>query len=215
MTQQPHDEALGGDAYAQPTADVREPSIVDTILNLDEFLSGEIRLAEKTARFCITPDLEAVIDELDQQLALLVDNQGKTLSGTDQALGDTGAGHAYGIAEELHAKRQEYAAAMRSVRMRQLPDDQWQAFRDEHREAFATSEMTPERKVMLDQLLVRSAHAPAISPEQLKQLRSRVGAAVIDELIQAAWQVNISSGVSVPKSRLSLAVLKQSGPGKS
>jgi hypothetical protein len=215
----PTDESLAGAAaftQPDPAAAVREPSIVDTILNLDEFLSGDVRLAEKTARFCTKPDLEGTIDELEQQLGLLVDGQGRPAAGSDEALsGASTAGQAYDIAQQLHAVRQEYAAAMRSVRLRQLDDTKWQAFRDEHRDAFKTTEQTPERKAMLDQLVVKSSFSPKITLQQLTQMRGRVGAPVIDELVAKAWAANTESGVSVPKSPLSLAVLRQQGPARS
>lgn len=211
------DQPLGG-----PTGDptpfvVTQPSIVDTILNLDEFLSGDVRLAEKTARFCTRPDIEAAIDEKEHQLGLLVDATGKRLAGanTDEALSGGSDPVEVTTALELHELRKEYAAAMRSVRMRQLPDDEWQAFKVEHREAFATTDQTEARVAMLDQLLVKTAVAPAISAEQLAKLRHRVGSPQIDQLISVAWVVNTQSGVSVPKSQLSSAVLKRLAPAQS
>ncbi|WP_193613163.1 hypothetical protein [Nocardioides lijunqiniae] len=209
------DQPLGS-----PTPDtapvIREPSIVDTILDLDKFLSSDVRLAEKTARFCTRPDLEAKLDELEHQLALLVDEAGRPLPGTDDSLaGADGAGEALAVAQEIYAVRQEMAAAFRSVRMRQLPDDEWQAFKVEHKEAMDSTEQGPARVRMLDELLLKSAVAPKISASQLAQLRHQVGAPQVDELIEKAWAVNTQSGVSVPKSPRSSAALRRLLPGAS
>lgn len=209
------DPSLADATQEIPAALVKEPSIVDTILDLDAFLSGDVRLAEKTARFCIEPDLEAEIDDLEHQLALLVDAGGRPLSGTDEALADDQVSRPLELATKLQELRHRYAAAMRSVRMRQIPDDDWQAFKVLHREAFSTPEPTDERKVMLDELLIRTAHTPPISAEQLAKLRHRVGSPQVDELLDVAWTVNTKSGVSVPKSPLSSAVLKRLAPGPS
>jgi hypothetical protein len=55
-------------------------SIIDTILQLDDYLSGDVRRAEKTARFCSKPWLEADIDELLFELEGLTDAQGNPIA---------------------------------------------------------------------------------------------------------------------------------------
>lgn len=211
------DQPLGTPTPDTTTPLVREPSIVDTILNLDEFLSGDVRLAEKTARFCTRPDIEAEIDQLEAELAELVDETGRPLPGSadDSLGGDDGRGQALEKALAIQTKRQEMADATRSVRMRQLSDEKWQAFKVKHREAFATTDRTSQRAAMLDELVTASAIAPTIDAKQLAQLRGRVGAPQIDELIAIAWEVNTQSGVSVPKSLRSSAALKRLAPGQS
>jgi hypothetical protein len=67
---------------AEPAAPAIDPpvvSIVDTILQLDAYMSGDVRRAEKTARFCSKPWLEADIDELVFELQGLVDELGNPL----------------------------------------------------------------------------------------------------------------------------------------
>jgi hypothetical protein len=51
--------------------------------------------------------------------------------------------------------------------------------------------------------------APRMTVEQVRALRKRVGRPVYDTLFNTAWAVNTRSGVSVPKSLLSSAVLRQ------
>ena len=99
--------------------------------------------------------------------------------------------------------------------MRQLTDDDWVAFKVEHANAFTTTEATTERKKMLEQLLVRSAAAPKFTIEQLAAFRKMVGSPQVDELIEVAWIVNTQSGVSIPKSPLSSAVLRRPGQSQS
>jgi hypothetical protein len=202
------DPSLAAPAPTAAAPVITEPSIVDTILNLDEFLSGDVRLAEKTGRFCTKPDLEAKIDELELELAGLIDaTTGQPLENDDAlAAGRT----AYVVANEIKDLRFEYAEAIRGVRMRQMDDITWQAFRDAHKEAFAPNapDDSPERRAMLDALLVATAAAPKITAEKLAALRSQVGSPQIDELITTAWIVNTKSGVNVPKSPLSSAVLR-------
>lgn len=198
------DPSLGDDTAPAPL--LREPSIVDTILELDSFLSAEVRLAEKTARFCTRPDIEAQIDALELELEQLVDANGKVRD-TDPALGEGRT--AYDVATEIQTARHKYAAAMRSVRMRQMDDTSWQAFKEKHSDAFKDDVDLPARRVMYDDLLVESASAPKITPAKLEQLRTKVGSPQIDELVNVAWHVNTQSGVSVPKSLISSAVLRQ------
>jgi hypothetical protein len=69
---------------AEPVLDI----IVDTILDLDGLLSADVRRAEKTARFCSKPWLEADIDELVFELESLTDNDGIPLPAGEHAIGE-------------------------------------------------------------------------------------------------------------------------------
>lgn len=203
------DHPLGNPAGPDNAPAISEPSIVDTILNLDELLSADVRRAEKTARFCIRPDLEADIDDLNGQLEAITDERGVPLGDTaERAMGEPSMrGQAEDLANRLRAVQTEYAQAFRSVRMRQIPDEDWNAFELKWKKALA--EGSPYPKEMWDELIVASAHRPAISATQLKELRGKVGRPALLELGQVAWAVNTQSGVSLPKSPLSSAVLRQ------
>ncbi|VXC44082.1 hypothetical protein [Nocardioides sp. AX2bis] len=191
------------------------PSIVDTILNLDDFLSGDVRLAERSALFALRPDLEARIEELDTELFGLTDSRGNVLGTGEvdaEATVSTGTGtqRAFEVARELLAVQQEYARSFVSVRMRQMDSDAWPALKKKHERAIET--MRTEKtfgKDLADALILACAIRPIFTPEQLAAFRKRVGDPVMQTLAGTAWGVCESSGVSVPKSQLSSLVLKR------
>lgn len=174
-------------------------SIVDNVLNLDELLSADVRRAEKTARFCTKPWLEADIDELLFELDGLTDEQGNALpENADRALE---------VAVQIQTLQAEYGAAFVSVRMSQLASDDWKAFRATWREVLAKA--GPKSDDFYDALIEVSSLRPKITAAQAKQLREKLGDPQMDALSSAAWDVNTNSGVSIPKSPLSSHVLRQ------
>lgn len=203
-TDHPLGDVTGTDATSPASDLVREPSIVDEILDLDKLLSSDVRRAEKTARFATMPHLEADIDALHAELATLVDERGNPLD-IEESLAGEGRS-AVQVALELREKQRELGRSFRSVRMRALPEDEWRAFYDKHRKDLEAGERKPE---MWSELIVACAFRPAMTEGQLQKLRHKVGHPAINELALAAWEVNTSSGVSIPKSPLSSAVLKR------
>lgn len=181
-------------------------SIIDTILQLDDFLSADVRRAEKTARFCAKPWLEADIEELIYELDGLTDAQGNPLSTPEASLGDQ-ARTAVQVAMEIQTLQAEYGAAFVSVRMGQLPSDEWQAFRATWRQVLDKGAPYPSE--FYDALIEASALRPKITAAQAAKLRSKLGDPQMDVLAKAAWDVNTESGVSIPKSPLSSAVLRR------
>ena len=215
MTQQPADHPLGHISddiiVSNGTPDLdASKSIVDTILDLDDFLSGDVRRAEKTARFCTRPDLEADIETLNAELDALTDSQGRPLPVIDRAVGDSSRS-AHLVASEIAEKQREYAAAMVSVRFRQIDEDEWTAFLERHKKALEDG--VPYPPVVYEDLIARTAVAPKFSVEQVRAFRAKVGHPVFQELAGVAWAVNTQSGVSIPKSLLSSGVLRQQGRG--
>lgn len=208
--------------FGSPTSDptvtpaapgVGLPSIVDTILDLDEFLSGDVRRAEKTARFATKPWLEADIEEREYELAGLVDAQGRVVKNGIDAAVSSGGGRALELATEIQQLQAEYAASFRSIRLGQLPDDDWRAFEHKHRDAMqAAGQGTPVPKSVWDELITKCALHPKISQAQLDQLRKKVGSPALSDIEQKAWDVNTKSGVSIPKSPISSRVLRQLEP---
>lgn len=180
------------------------PSIADTILNLDKFLSGDVRRAEKTSTFCIRPDLEADIDALEHELETLTDSMGRPRAVIDQAVGDASRS-AHTVALEIEEKRREYAAAMRSIRWRAMDEDAWAAFQTEWKKAFDEQDFPPE---FWEDLLSRTAVAPMFTVAQVREFRSRVGHAIYSDVANTAFRANNASGVSIPKSLLSSVVLR-------
>lgn len=193
----------------------KEPSIVDTILDLNALLSADVRRAEKTARFSIRPDLEARLDELQGELEGLTDENGRPIleTETETAIGGSGGRTAEVVAQEWRAVQTEYAASMRSVRMRQIPDEDWAAFEAKWRKELDAGAPYPQD--FWDELIVATAHTPAIPADKVKELRKKLGRPAMNELGLKAWAVNVSSGVDVPKSRLVSVVLRPKVPGRS
>ena len=207
------DGTAGPNPFANPEETNGMKSIVDTILDLDEFLSGDVRLAERTAYFTINPHLEAEIDELEAQLAELIDEHGRPVAQGDVSVAD-GEHPAVKLANEIEAKRAEMHKSRRGVRVRQLPSDDWAAFRNKYRKALE-DDQHPQRRAMWDELIVACAVRPTFTPEKLKKLRSMVGDPQVGEIEYACFKVCTESGVSVPKSPASSLVLKHQARAKS
>jgi hypothetical protein len=217
----PEERSLAGDISTPPPPAAEHPlgtpnpdpaateppavSIVDTILNLDELLSADVRRAEKTARFCAKPWLEAEIDELIYELESLTDELGNPLQGQEEA--------AVEVATRIQAKQAEYGAAFVSVRMGQLPSDDWKAFDGKWRDVRQSGPPFPNE--FYDALIEVSALRPKITAAQAGQLRTKLGDPQMDELASKAWAVNTESGVSIPKSPLSSHVLRRAARAQS
>jgi hypothetical protein len=196
------------------TATIDPPvvSIVDTILQLDAYMSGDVRRAEKTARFCSKPWLEADIDELVFELQGLVDELGNPLPVGERAVGEQ-VRTPQQVALEIQTLQAEMGAAFVSVRMAQLPSDDWQEFRTKWRTVLDKGAPFPND--FYDDLIGVSAKTPSITADQAATLRTKLGDPQMDVLAQAAWAVNTESGVSIPKSSLSSLVLRRAARGQS
>lgn len=182
-------------------------SIVDTILDLDEFLSGDVRLAEKTAYFTTEPQLEAEIDELEAKLSELTDEMGAPIATGDVSISD-GQHPAVQLANEITELRARLHKSRKGVRVRQLPSDEWAAFRTKHKRTLEDV-TSPQRQAMWNELIVACAVRPAFTLEKIQKLRKMVGDPQVSQIELACWDVCTESGVSVPKSPLSSRVLKQ------
>lgn len=197
-------ETLGED-------EVEGDSIVNTLFTLDAYLASDVRRAEKTARFCTNPGIEAQMEDLVAELDTLVDPQGRPKPSVDASMADGGRS-ALSVSDEIEALEADYAKAMASVRLKAMDEDDWTAFQARHKTAL--SEMPPYPAAFYEDLILRSdpmitmpgGKAEKVSAEQLQRLRKVLGHAAFNEISQAAWTVNTSSGVSVPKSSLSSAV---------
>lgn len=199
-----------GNPDSDPTpTPVDQPSIVDTILRLDEFMSADVRLAERTARFATRPDLEADIENLEAELDALTDDHGRPLEPVgEQSIGEPAGRTAAHVAGEIQALQQEYANSFRSIRLRQLNGDDWPAFKIQWRDAIEGDD-DAKRDQMLDDLVVRCAIAPQMTPAEWAALRPRIGGHATELVRRVAWGVNSSAGVSIPKSSLSSLVLRR------
>lgn len=174
-------------------------SIIDTILNLDEYLSGDVRRAEKISRFAGKPWLEADIDQLVFELQNLVDSDGTALAGQEV--------RAVEVATQIQTKQAEYGAAFVYVRMGQMSSEDWKAFTDTWKDTIGRS--GPRPNSFYDALIEGTAIDPKISRAQVEALRKKLGDPQMDVLASDAWEVNANSGVSIPKSQLSSLVLRR------
>lgn len=201
---------LGDVNGTTPTAVADHTSIVDQVLDLDDFLSSDVRLAVKQGAFYTRPDLEAAIEDLNAELDSLTDAQGRPLPVLDRAVGD-GERSALVVAQELADLQKEYARSRRVIVMQQLNDDGWAEFRATWKTALDGNPPYPPE--FYSDLISRCAVRPKIPADKVPELRQKLGGPAFDALWQAAWSVNTQSGVSIPKSFLSSTVLRQQTPG--
>lgn len=194
-------------AVAASHANGVRTSVVDTVFDLDEFLAADIRLAEKQAAFYTRPDLEAQIEELNAELDSLTDANGRPLPDPDRSLEEGRTAQV--VMVELAAVQKEYAASRRSILMRQLDTDDWDAFQTQWKEEIAKEPPAPRDPAFYADLISRCAIKPEIPADKIAPMRKRIGAPAFEEIWRAAWNVNTRSGVSIPKSWLSSAVQRQ------
>jgi len=184
-------------------------SVVDKVLDLNELLSRDVRLAERQAVFYINPEIEAAIDGLNAELDAMTDSQGRPLKGIDVSLEDSRTPEV--VAAEITALQKEYAASQRVVVMRQMDSDDWAEFQSTWKKALA--EQPPYPPEFYAALISRCAIQPKISEAEVGKLRKALGGPAFDTLWSTAWTVNTVSGVSIPKSLLSSVVLRPSQRG--
>lgn len=196
---------ITGNGTTSPTAVDVHGSIVDQVLDLDDFLSSDVRLALKQAAFYTRPDLEAEIEERNAELDALTDSQGRPLPVMDKAIGD-GTRTAQTVAQEVADLQKEYAASRRVIVLQQLNEDDWAEFQTKWKSAL--QEAPPYPPEFYVDLLARSAISPKLPADKIPELRQHVGAPAFEAIWRAAWHVNTRSGVDIPKSLLSSAVLR-------
>jgi hypothetical protein len=220
------DHPLGADSYnpdASPTEvpDLGVPgngngvkahtSIVNEVLDLDEFLAQDVRLAQKQGAWYTRPDLEAQIEQLNAELDSITDSNGRPLQTTDSSMEDSRS--AATVAMELVEVQKEYAASRRYILMQQLDQDDWDAFQTQWKDEISKQPPTPRVPEFYADLLSKCAVSPKIPADKVAELRKRLGAPAFEEIWRAAWNVNTQSGVSIPKSFLSSAVQRQAQLG--
>lgn len=205
------DVALSDETTTNPTLS-GDASIVDTVLDLDEALSGDVRRAERTARFCIKPHLHAVLDRLEGELEDLTDAQGRPLEkGADSPLASD-ARDLDVVMTEYRAAQGEYVAAMRSVTVAAMEPTGWKAFKTKWAKQVAAEQMSDD---MRKELVVKCSSRPEISADQYDKLLDRYGEAAMARIGQAAWAACDHTGVDVPKSPVFSAVQRQQALSRS
>lgn len=203
------------DESVAPTTDVdTEPaSIINEMLDLDDFLATDVRRAEKTEILYTKPHLEAEIDALELELQSLTDGSSALPADEEAAVGDVPAGGertAEVVAAEIQAKRREYAASGKKILLRQLASEDWMAFEQQWKAAFEKG--APYPAPMWDDLISKSAVTPSMPLEKVQALRTKLGNPPLSKLAITCWTLNTEGGVSVPFSRLSSRVLRPKQP---
>lgn len=204
-------DITAADQFLEGRGNGKAKSIVDNILDLDALLSADIRLAEKSARFSTNPAIEAEMEDLVAELETLVDSDGRPKSQLDASVAGSGGRSADFVSLEIDKLEDEYAASMVTVRLRQLDEDDWTAFLTKWKTTLA--DLPPYPPAFWEELIVKSAIRPTFTADQLREFRRKVGHPAFEAVSGAAWAVNTQSGVSVPKSSLSSAVLRQRAQG--
>lgn len=212
-----NDHPLGADLDQQPELNVpgsgngasTKTSIVDSVLNLDHFLSQDVRLAQSQAAWYLRSDLEATIEQLNAELDALTDGNGRPLTTTDASMEDERS--AMTVVAELAEAQRTYAASRRYILMQQLDQDDWDAFQNQWKEELLKDPpYTPE---FYADLISRCAINPKVPADRVPALRKKLGAPAFEALWRTAWNVNTRSGVSIPKSLLSSGVQIQQRRG--
>lgn len=198
----------GDTPFGNPNGTTPTAPPVMKYLNLDEVLTSAKR-TRTVAHICLRADLQAEYDELLTDLAGMVDSQGKLLPrDKDAALNDEGlATLAQEKSDRVTQVRLEMNAAMRSVEFEGMAEDKWRPWYDQH---FPKKRGTDEVDVtdFNNLLIAEVAVAPALTVEQVVQLRSKLGAPQIKELADKAWLACTTGGVDIPKSPAFLRSLK-------
>lgn len=197
-----NDQPLGGEPAAPTHGDTvfgnpnghRPSPAVETILTLDDIMNSA-RLVERTARICLRGDLVAELNEHLEALARLVDADGNVLAEGDEALaaGNEAAEHVAAIGRI----RGEMESAMRSVRFRGMPDDEWRVFEKAHRDGDGQIKDPVDYH---NKLIARCAIAPTLTEDDVKAMRSRLGQVQMVTLSNEAYFACTTGGVDVPKS---------------
>ncbi|WP_248582603.1 hypothetical protein [Nocardioides sp. InS609-2] len=163
-------------------------------LSVSEILEHGRRI-ERTARICIRGDLQAEYDRIILELAGLMGPSGEVID-VSLADGDEGPTPAQIKHAELEAVRHEMSGAMRFVRFRGMPSDEWPGWDKAHRPKGEDPDLTEYNTA----LIAACAIEPKLSVDEVNSLRGALGSPQMVELANKAWQANTTGGVDVPKS---------------
>lgn len=181
-------------------------SIVDTLLDLDALLSADVRRAEGIVYIYTRPDLEARLDELEDELRQLVDADGRPIGERSMAQRRPETV----IAERAQVEAQ-YAASRQPIRIRQMTSDDWDDFKRRHKDAIARGGAVADLPTAMQNELVSKSlvtREPA-TIAQIEAMRKTFGSPQIVVIVGRAWELNHEAGVSVPKSLLFSRATKQ------
>ena len=202
MTETQHDDHTQGaesDIHTDwPANDFAEISVEDVL--------AEARLPERWAHVCLRPDLMAEHDRVLGELSMMVDSQGNILEDVDPSLAEGPVAEAaQSRANRLRELQEQMRAKTWHVLFRGMNSDDIVMFERKFRPTKPNADMTEFNL----RLVAQTAVSPAITLDQLHQLRTKLGNRGILELVETARRVVYSDGVDVPKSPGFLANLGQ------
>lgn len=164
-----------------------------------EDIIASAKRAEKTVRICVRGDLNARIDELEQQLE---DAQGwkpATLAETSPVRG---------LAEQIEALRQEMHEHEHPFTFRALPPKEWSDLLAEHPAREVDTEAGYSFNVETFPTAVVSACAinPVMTVDQVQRLIPALNQGQWDDLFTTVWRVNVRA-TDIPFSLAASAAL--------
>ncbi|GAW54747.1 hypothetical protein [Nocardioides sp. PD653] len=198
------DQTLGDTTpTSAPVSPFHRPDVPDLSatplvqLSIDEILDMA-KLPERTVYICLRADLQAKDDAIIEELGTLVTARGELLVDPEASIGEqTALARAQQLADEQTQNRREMSAASVPFRFRGMSADDFAVFEKAHR---PKSTDAADFTDYFTKLIARCCVAPAMTEEQVKKLRTRVGSKVFLELSNGAQNVNTGGGVDIPKS---------------
>lgn len=181
---------------AGPFAAVPRPTVeerIDRVLDLDAVMSSA-RLVERVVRICLRPDIEAEYYDLQDELAELVDVNGKPLNDSDTESALSEQNRAVEISERMRELRQAMRAESYTVRFRGMPESEWAGFEKNNRDKNGA-----QKDDYVNKLIVETAIAPTLTIDQVRALRDKLGTPQIGAMADAAYDACTQGGLDVPK----------------
>lgn len=198
MSEHPDDPLATDPFTARERVNINHGPKFETVLDLDELMT-QGRRPERTARFCMHADLVADVESLDAELDELEHAERAAGEEPDDAL----ASRRDELLAERESKREQMARAMRTVRLRAMPDPEWKAHEHKHRRNLSDGDQLPD--AFWDEMVAACAVSPTLTLDDVRKLRSVLAQTQFDAIRLAAFGVNTATGVDIPKSRRSSA----------
>lgn len=165
---------------------------VENFLTLDQIMTSARRV-RRVARICLAADLEADWVATLEELGTLVTADGELVN--EDASMDEAA-----VVAELRAKAADLRARMAgqtfSVMFEAMNDDDWDVFEKTHRNNAGKVKDLREWQVAI---ISACAVNPTMTPDQVKELRTKLGPTQITEMSNQAYAACATGGVDVPK----------------
>lgn len=191
------------DSLSEHDLDASKPTSLFTV----EDVLASARLVERTASICLRADLTAELDQIRAELATLLTPGGEVIGGDDETSADqqSNAGRALELVDRDRQVRHQMQGQMWHVRVRGMASDDWSTFK----RLWWPKGKDPDMTEFRTKLVAKCAIEPAITEDQFKALRKKLGSAAIIELSDKAYEACTAGGLNVPKLPNSWATLAQ------